>query len=219
MAGNNPKPWEARPTGRSAEAAKSRRRVLIVCEDSKSSCLYFGAFGIDRERAEVMTVGTGKNTDSLMEEAIDRKKSAEKRHEPYNQVWSVFDRDSFPLANYSRAFELASANGIKVAWANEAFELWYLIHYNYHVSGISRDDYGQKLAACGIADYSKADAGTYSKVLAHQETAIRNAKKLEKHWREMGKRFPERENPSTGVHKLVEFLNELRELGPVAPED
>jgi hypothetical protein len=38
---------------------------------------------------------------------------------------------------------------------------------------------------------------------------------LERHWRDMGERFPERQNPSTSVHKLVEFLNELVELGEV----
>jgi len=213
MPGTRPKPWETTP-GHRAEATRGRRRVLIVCEDSKSSCLYFRAFNIDAERAEVLAVGTGTNTDSLVEEAFARKKSAEQRREPYNQVWSVFDRDDFPSHNYARAFDLARANGIKVAWANEAFELWYLLHFNYHDSGISRDAYKQKLAACGIADYDKADAGMYSKVLPHQETAIRNAKKLEKHWHELGKRFPEWENPSTAVHKLVEFLNELLELGP-----
>src|SRR5882672_9999496 len=212
MAGNRPRPWELVP-GRRAEATRRRRRVLIVCEDSKSSCLYFRAFNIDLERAEVITVGTGMNTDSLIEEAIKRKALAESRQEPYNQVWSVFDRDNFPLSNYLRAFELAEANGIRVAWTNEAFELWYLLHFNYHDSGISRDAHKQKLAACGIAGYDKADAGMYAKVLEHQPTAIRNAKRLEKHWNEMGKRFPERENPSTGVHKLVEFLNELLELG------
>jgi len=100
------------------------------------------------------------------------------------------------------------------AWANEAFELWYLLHFSYHDCGISRDAYKQKLAACGISDYDKADVGMYDKVLPHQETAIRNARKLEKHWHEMGTRFPERENPSTAIHKLVEFLNELLELGP-----
>ena len=89
---------------------------------------------------------------------------------------------------------------MKVAWANEAFELWYLLHFNYHDTGISRDDY-------------KADKTIYGQVKPHQETALRNARRLERHWQEMAEKFPERQNPSTSVHKLVEFLNELADLG------
>src|SRR5207244_2233378 len=135
MAGNKPKPWET-TAGRRAEQTQQRRRVLIICEDSKSSRLYFGAFGIDPARAEVLTLGTGMNTDSLVEEAIRQRKTAAANHQPYNEVWCVLDRDSFPLANYARAFELAGNWRIHVAWANEAFELWYLLHFNYHDTGI-----------------------------------------------------------------------------------
>ena len=123
MPGN--KPWEQKPPGRRLAEMRERRRVLIVCEDSKSACDYFKSFKIDTKRAEVFPVGTGMNTDSLVEEAIRLKTKAMKACQPYNEVWCVFDRDSFPLGKYTRAFELARANDIKVAWANEAFELWY----------------------------------------------------------------------------------------------
>jgi hypothetical protein len=214
MAGNNPKPWEAGSVGRRGEGAQRRRLVLIVCEDSKSSCLYFKAFKIDKERAEVLALGTGMNTDSLVEEAVRLKQKGAAEGRTYNEIWCVLDRDSFPLANYARAFELARGANIRVAWANEAFELWYLLHFNYHDTGISRADYKAKLDPHLPESYDKADGKMYDKALACQEVAIRNARRLEKHWRDMGERFPERQNPSTGVHKLVEFLNELQELGP-----
>jgi hypothetical protein len=53
----------------------------------------------------------------------------------------------------------------------------------------------------------------YQKVKPHQETAPRNARRLERRWNEAGEKHPERQNPSTSVHKLVEFLNELADLG------
>jgi hypothetical protein len=185
--------------------------VLIVCEDTKSARYYFESFGIDPQRAEVIPVGTGMNTDSLVEEAIKLKSEAVRRCQPYNEVWCVFDRDNFPTPNYDRAFQLIRANGLKVAWANEAFEIWYLLHFNYHDTGISRDGYKTKLKP--HFDYSKADKTIYARVKPHQETALKNACRLERHWNEMGEKFPERQNPSTSVHKLVEFLNELRDLG------
>jgi hypothetical protein len=186
----------------------------VLCEDTKSSCFYFKAFPIDPQRAEVLPVGTGMNTDSLVQDAIDRKQAASRTNRPFNEVWCVFDRDSFPPGNYNRAFQLAQNNGIKIAWANEAFELWYLLHFNYHDTGISRDAYADKLRP--HLTYDKADREIYGKVLARQETAMRNARRLEKSWNEMGEKNPERQNPSTNVHKLVEFLNELVDLGSTA---
>jgi len=138
---------------------------------------------------------------------------AARRGQPYNQIWCVFDRDDFPLADYDRAFQLARNYGIKVAWSNEAFELWYLMHFNYHDTGIRRQYYQAKLGPCLGCSYDKADKTLYARLKSRRETAIKHARKLEKKWNECGERFPERLNPSTSVHKLVEFLNELADLG------
>lgn len=208
------KPWNNLVSGRSHRDMRERRRVLIFSEDSKSSTYYLKAFPIDFQRFEVKVVGTGMNTDSLVQEVIDQVQKAAKNGVRYSEVWCVFDRDSFPIQNYSRAFELASGAGIKIAWTNEAFELWYLLHFDYLDSGISRADYKRKLSEKGL-QYDKTDKEIYQKVKHLQEKAIKNGQKLERHWNESGKKFPERENPSTSVHKLVEFLNELAELGEV----
>jgi hypothetical protein len=211
MAPNNP--GQTAQHGRKTPGSQPRRKVLILCEDSKSSCFYFRAFPIDPKRVQVLTIGTGANTDSLVEDAIQRKTEACRRHEPFNEVWCVFDRDSFPVQNYHRAFELARANRIRIAWTNEAFELWYLLHFNYHDTAISRNAYSTKLLP--HFNYDKADDTIYHKVIARQEIALHNARRLEKYWNESGERHPERQNPSTSMHRLVEFLNALAELGPV----
>lgn len=64
------KPWQ-RGGGRRDQGVLPLRRVLIVCEDEKSSRYYFEYFPIDRQRAEVVAVGTGLSTDRLVEQAID----------------------------------------------------------------------------------------------------------------------------------------------------
>jgi len=207
------KPWEHRADVRRLGGTRERRRVLIVCEDSKSSCDYFKSFKVDRNRVEVVAEGRGMNTDSLVKYASRRMDDAERGDRPYNQVWCVFDRDDFPLEKYDRAFQLARVHGIKVAWANEAFELWYLLHFNYHDSGISRHDYKAKLKPCLGFNYVKSDKTLYAKLRTKQEAALKHARRLEQYWNDRGERFPERHNPSTSVHKLVEFLNELAELG------
>lgn len=208
------KPWSKPAKGRASQKPRPRRRVLIYCEDSKSSADYLRCFPVDSKRIELLVEGTGMNTDSLIQAAIDAKDKALKKKTPYSQVWCVFDRDSFPMKNYARAFELARTNKIKTAWTNEAFELWYLLHFDYVDSAISRKDYADKLLKRGLA-YDKADRGVYAKISEKQDTAIRNAKKLGRYWNENGCKSPERENPSTNVHELVELLNEFVGLGSV----
>lgn len=208
-----PRLWEMRNRGR-VTGRYDRRRVLILCEDEKSSRLYFEGFRIDRQRVEFVAVGTGFNTDTLVQEAIDKKRAGQTRGEPWNEVWCVFDRDSFPALNFNKAFELAGNNGIQIAWSNEAFELWYLMHFHYCDTGMSRRDYGSRLSGLMGCSYEKADAEIYAKLVQKQQDAIRNARRLEKHWSECGGCNPEKSNPSTNVHKLVEFLNKLASLGP-----
>jgi hypothetical protein len=209
MAGD--KPWQRGSGGRRRDT-QPRRRVLIVCEDEKSARFYFESFPIDRTRAEVIAVGTGMNTDSLVEHAIGLVNRAERDGVPYGDVWCVFDRDSFPESNFARAFELARAHRMHVAWSNEAFELWYLLHFNYHDTAIPRHECAKKLAP--YFRYDKADGSVYDRLKDRQPVALRNAQRLERHWAEMEESRPERNNPSTRVHKLVEFLNELADLGP-----
>jgi len=209
MAGR--KPWELGGTVRHRNV-RPRRRVLIVCEDEKSSRDYFQSF--NPTRTEVVAVGTGMNTSSLVDEAIALRNRAQRSDAPYASVWCVFDRDSFPIQNYHRAFKWARDEGIRVAWANEAFELWYLLHFNFLDTALSRDRYAEKLGPLLGVVYDKADASMYARLEARQPTALRNAYRLEKHWADLGVDNPERHNPSTGVHELVEHLNELRELGP-----
>jgi len=203
------KPWD-RPEGSRAGASRSRRRVLIICEDKKSSSDYFRAFSIDRERAEVKTVGTGMNTVSLVDEAIRLKEAAERLGQPFSHVWCVFDRDSFPPQHFEEAIRRAQESRMELAWSNEAFELWYLLHFNYHDTAIPRHQYKNKLRP--HLRYSKSDPGLYERLKQNQGAALKNARRLERFWAESSVRLADR-NPSTRVHKLVEFLNELAELG------
>ena len=154
------------------------------------------------------------NTDSLVQYAIDRKEEADRRGEPFNAIWCVFDRDSFPAQNFNRALQLADSHGVRVAWANEAFEIWYLLHFSYHDTAMCRADYGGRLSAHLKCKYDKADEQIHAKLEPHHPTAMKHARRLEKHWFEMGGCNPESATPSTNIHKLVEFLNQFKDLGP-----
>lgn len=134
-------------------AKRSQRRVvgriLIVCEGKKTEPNYFRAFKRYNNGVYLLDLeigGGGINTKQVVEEAVKLKNEAEKRKMPYDAVWAVFDRDSFPANNFNSAIEKAEAHGVMSAWSNEAFELWYLLHFEYRDTPMSRTDYGNAIA-------------------------------------------------------------------------
>jgi hypothetical protein len=98
---------------------------LIVCEGRRTEPNYFRAFRVPAN-VQVQIEGKGYNTLSLVERAVVL--AAE---QSYDQVWCVFDRDSFPVDSFNSALALARLHSFHVAYSNEAFELWYLLHYHY----------------------------------------------------------------------------------------
>ena len=60
-----------------------RETFLIVCEGERTEPNYFSKFPINREVIEVDIFGEGKNTDSLVLEAINLKSIAEKKYIVY----------------------------------------------------------------------------------------------------------------------------------------
>lgn len=175
-------------------------RILIVCEGEKTEPNYFKAFKVTNSTIH----GLGCNTDSLVQRAIELQKIAKKNREPYDQVWCVFDRDSFPKQNFNNAIAQAEKSGIQVAYSNEAFELWYLLHFNYYNTGLSRDAYIEKLNKLLGIKYKKNSSTMYDLLLEKQYTAIQNAEKLLAKYTNSN---PESDNPSTTVHLLVTELN------------
>ena len=183
-----------------------RDRILIVCEGEKTEPNYFKSFPVNTEIVEIIIEGTGCNTVSLVKEAIQLKHKNSRN--PYNQVWCVFDRDSFTPKNFNSAFALAEKNNIRVAYSNEAFELWYLLHFDYYNTAISRNRYIEKLNELLAHRYEKNSKYMYKflKEDNKQDKAIKHAKKLLTTYIRQN---PEKDNPSTTVHLLVEELNKF----------
>lgn len=174
-----------------------RERFLIVCEGEQTERNYFECFRVPKEIIDVR--GLGYNTVSLVEKAVELH-----NQEQYDQVWCVFDRDSFPAQDFNEAILLAKRHDIKVAYSNEAFEIWYLLHFNYHTTAITRNGCIDKLSKLLGKKYEKNQRNMYALLETMQASAIRNARKLLSQYTP---RNPEQDNPSTTVHELVEQLN------------
>lgn len=177
-------------------------RILIVCEGEKTEPMYFRQFKVTS--ADVKVMGTGYNTLSLVQEALRLRDQAEQKEAPYDQVWSVFDRDSFPAHQVDNAWHKALENGIHTAFSNEAFELWYILHFHFVDSACSRTEYQSMLSQRLKRPYHKNDPSIYRDLRPRQKMAIANAEKL---LAQYTNRHPSQDNPSTEVHKLVQELN------------
>jgi hypothetical protein len=204
---------------RSIETKEVRVYFLIVCEGEKTEPNYFKSFKTNVKSFvyTIDTLGEGSNTKDLVKRTI---KARDKSSQLYDSVWVVFDKDSFSANNFNGAIELAQNNNIKVGWSNEAFELWYLLHFQYRNTSMSRADYKKAIEdeINGIIfaqskskkpvkfEYKKNSAEMYSILdkYGNQKQAIIYAKKLILN--QSCNNFANH-NPCTRVHLLVEELN------------
>ncbi len=175
-----------------------RDKFLIVCEGKKTEPNYFERFRVSKE---VKVVGGAGDTIRVVKEALCLMKDAK-----YDQVWCVFDKDSFPAGDFNQAIDEAKKNKIQVAYSNEAFELWYLLHFDYLDAAIPRTHYKDMLFKRLGAKYKKNDPNMYEVLEPRQQQAIRNATKLLADYKPHHN--PAKDNPCTTVHLLVQALNQ-----------
>ncbi len=92
---------------------------------------------------------------------------------------------------------------MKVAYSNESFELWYLLHFSYIDTQLKRDAYIERIEDHLGIKYKKNSTKMFDLLLDKQNDAIRNAKKLCENCADF---TPAESNPSTKVFLLVEEL-------------
>jgi len=118
--------------------------ILIVCEGENTEPSYFRQFKLSS--ATIRPIGEGYNTISLVKRAVQLSKE-----KSYDQVWCVFDADPKPdnpnqAKNFNDAVTLAEKKGFGVAYSNQAFEYWLILHFDDHQGGgMNRNDYNNKI--------------------------------------------------------------------------
>ncbi len=211
------KAW-AKPRSRVIRPERSlpaRKRYLIVCEGTKTEPNYFMSLENDLKPhiVELKIIGEGDNTVNLVttaNEIFSTKKAAGKS---FDEVWIVFDKDSFPDQDFNNAVEMAKAREFHPAYSNEAFELWYLLHYEFCDSALSRSSYKGRLENYIGKSYQKNDEEMYEvlKKSGNQMQAIQFAKRLHETHSRSGI-TPSNSNPSTLVYELIEELNKYLDI-------
>jgi len=139
-------PWDLRTDDSRSE--ETVNLFVIFCEDDVSEPIYFSSFA--SERLRINAIGNQRGGHLNLQATIAKcmesgymEFTAPDGYRLKNMVtehlWCVYDRDleSTDLkqidpeknVGWSMAIIAAQKSGVKVAWSNDAFELWILLHF------------------------------------------------------------------------------------------
>lgn len=195
---------------------------LVASEGTKTEVLYFQqmADGLSRkyqgyeDRVTVPNFdieGMGTSNFRLIEDVVAYLRTSPRLFE---NIWLVFDKDDIPENYFDNAIKKAASLGWQTAWANDSFELWFLLHFEYLQSGIMREQYTEKLDMYmkkeGLEGYNKNDPRVTEILQNRRNAAIKNAQRLEESY-EMNVPASQK-NPCTIVHHLVREIIELERI-------
>lgn len=210
--------------------------MLIVCEDEKTEPAYFRQFKKEfpDETVYLKEIGTGKKPKGIVEQTILERAALEQvARKEIDEVWVVFDKDdegnnATTLANFNFAWKKAKEEKIQIAFSNETFELWLLLHFIeinakkpwprvelYSKLGHAISSF--KSHEAFVYNHKKPDANVVINSVKHlgsQQKAIERAEKLIASQSGVP---PIKANPITTVHLLVKRLRELIEYYNYVP--
>lgn len=140
-------------------------------------------------------------------------------------MWCVFDADPKPdnpkqAKNFNTAIELANNNGFGIAYSNQAFEYWIILHFDDRQGGgMNRSDYNDKINSL-LKPFGLTFEGDNSKVITEgifdvldrvDEKTNTGRKKLaigrsSRNYNLFDHTNPAKEESTTTVFRLVEEL-------------
>ncbi len=199
------------------ESIDQAKKFLIICEGLNTEPRYFEYFPVP-SKTVIIEGGKGSKT-ALVNYAIQIKNDPEYIG---REVWCVYDFDikhneaATQKQDFNQSILKASQNGMNVAWSNDSFELWFVLHYQKIDTALTREElYPILKDRWGLESFhkeAKTDSfckGSYDRhggsESAAQVLAIRRA-------RELHEAYIDQQNyadhtPCTTVYLLVQELN------------
>lgn len=196
---------------RSVGSREPKKRVVVVCEGSKTEPEYLKQLNRRTKSALVELVLEDSDATSpkqLVERASYLLKTSQKEarrtkdvNAKADEVWCVFDIDEHPYLIES--VQQAKANGVFLAISNPSIELWFLMHFEDCFAYIHRDSALKRLE--NYLDYEKGAFALYP-FLGNFDAARDRSQRLDVKHEGDQTDFPHN-NPSSGVWRLVESLD------------
>tara|TARA_R100001369_G_scaffold86204_1_gene120497 strand:+ start:937 stop:1677 length:741 start_codon:yes stop_codon:yes gene_type:complete len=151
-------PWDLKTNDN--READTVINFIIFCEDSVSEPIYFKYFETSKIKVNCI-----KDLGNMMKNVINAihhceetglitHKDGEHCLIDGTKVWCVFDRDKEETAkkiakgniSFNASIKTAEERGINVAWSNDCFELWVLLHFeDVELTDIDRPKYYERL--------------------------------------------------------------------------
>ena len=186
-------------------------RVLIVCEGEKTEFTYFKELcnHYSLSSANIAVISTGSDPRSLVEKAKNLQDAEKKQGEKYDKIHCVFDRDTH--ATFDSACDQAKQNNFQITDSWPCFEYWLLLHFAYNRkpflpgTGKTASENCIKEFIEKLPNYQKNMPDTFKILFSQLENAKKNSKTALK-----DAKNTKEYNPSTKVHLLVEYLQQLK---------
>ncbi|MDH4320441.1 MAG: RloB family protein [Desulfobulbaceae bacterium] len=207
---------KAASLAREAQKREPYDLVLIVCEGGKTEPNYLqelrDAFKLSTANIKIIGDACGTSPRDVVKYALTEYQKEKK----YNRIFCVFDKDRHPTFNEAleriRTARLSKGDSIQAITSVPCFEIWILLHFRYTTKAFSSTGPSGSICASVIRDlkrhignYDKGAAGLFPSLLEKLPTAMTHATRLAKHTTTTGS-----DNPSTRMHKLVEYLRDLK---------
>ena len=114
---------------RRVDRGRPQKRIVILCEGAKTEPCYLREIQRLHRLTAVEVVGAGCEALGLVREA--RRRVGNRKDRP-DEVWCVFDKDSLKDDDFDNAIAQCAASArLEAFWSNEAFELWFVLHFAY----------------------------------------------------------------------------------------
>lgn len=205
------KAWDVRKNLRRKVNQRRLYKRFLILTEGETEERYFNHY---RQLPDpiVLAIDQSDNKRSLVEKAIAVRQAridSGDFQEDLDETWVVFDRDVAPSnprdkANFNEALQLAGNKGLFVAYSNDSFELWLLLHYQVVSTAMHRDMICEKLSEHIGKTYehgSKTDL--FDQIKTMRTEAIKRATQMLEERKDIA---PEAANPSTTVHVLVQRI-------------
>lgn len=209
---DNYRPWE-RKSKRIKRAIRNPRKFYLIVTEGATEEAYLSHF---KTTTGPEIVNGCDNKLSLVKKAIierDRR-IAKGKFVKGDALWVVFDRDIDPTnpvdkQAFNEALSLAEREGVNLAYSNDSFELWYLLHFQEVSTSLHRRTIDLKLSKHIGRTYKSRHKSKvedlFNLTQGRLTDAISRAERLQASASTTGS-TPHTVNPSTTVHLLIQSL-------------
>jgi len=181
-----------------------KESFLIICQGENTEPVYFKSFRLISADVRTISYPHHGNVLSFVREAIRFKEL----NAVYDNYWLVIDKDDNTNTDFNRSIVLAGDAGFNIAYSIQAFEFWFILHFNCHIGPMPRETYSERLSRYLGFEYNKERATCLricEALKSRQAQAIRNAEIV---YERIGDHSNiATEESSTTVHELVNSLN------------